>query len=180
MTSINEQLKELILRLKKCDMSAFDQFYELTKRLVYFNIYGFLGNKEDSEDILQETYVKFLNNIDSINEDASVFGYLLTTSKNLSFNFLKVAARTRQFGENEEVNISSSEDTKVDENELILKIETLLKPKEFQIVYLKVVEDYSHKEIAELLGKPLGTIIWAYNNAIKKLQKGLKNTYGQD
>ncbi len=51
MTSINEQLKELILRLKRRDMSAFDQFYELTKRLVYFNIYGFLGNKEDSEYI---------------------------------------------------------------------------------------------------------------------------------
>lgn len=32
----------------------------------------------------------------------------------------------------------------------------------------------SHKEIAKLLHRPLGTILWAYNNALKKLKKGME------
>ena len=37
------------------------------------------------------------------------------------------------------------------------------------------VEDYTHREIAEILGKPLGTITWTYNKAIKKLRKEANN-----
>lgn len=175
----NQRLNELVTQLKKGEMSAFDEFYEMTKRLVYFNIYQILMTGEDSEDVLQETYIHFLNSLSSLDPSHSPLGYLLTVSRNLSLNFLKSRNRKRAFNEGEEGNIASVDKAPPGEDKLILEIQSLLKPKEFRIVYLKIIDDYTHQEIADLLGKPLGTITWAYNNAIKKLQKGLKKTYGK-
>jgi RNA polymerase sigma-70 factor (ECF subfamily) len=49
-------------------------------------------------------------------------------------------------------------------------IETL-KPDEREIVILHVVGDLKHREIAAIVGKPLGTVTWIYNQAISKLKK---------
>ena len=45
---------------------------------------------------------------------------------------------------------------------------------ELQVVILYSVYGYKHREIANALNKPLGSVLWTYNNAIKKLQKVLK------
>ncbi len=39
-----------------------------------------------------------------------------------------------------------------------------------QVVTLKILGGYTHKEIAVLLGKPIGTIQWIYNTSVKKLK----------
>ena len=39
-----------------------------------------------------------------------------------------------------------------------------------QVVTLKVLGGYTHKEISKMLGKPIGTIQWLYNASIKKLK----------
>lgn len=174
------ELAEYVFQIQKNDMSGFDTLYEKTKKIIFFNIFGYLNNKENSEDILQETYLNFLEHIEKINPKHSILGYLLTTSKNLSLNFIKVRRRERSLTDEEEVSMYSNEKNALNEDELINKMQKILKPSEFEIVYLKVVEDYSHKEIAAIFHKPIGTITWAYNNAIKKLEKGLGKEYGQN
>lgn len=44
-----------------------------------------------------------------------------------------------------------------------------------QIVTLKVLGGYTHKEISKMLGKPIGTIQWIYNTSIKKLKVTLSS-----
>ncbi len=172
-----KKLESLFTTLKHGDLTAFDEFYEETKRIIYFNIYNFVKNSYDTEDLLQDTYVAFLNNLGNIKDVKLVIGYLLQTSKNLSLNYLKTMQKSRVLEDFEENNISNTDHYDVDNSELIRKISSILKDTEFQIFYLKVVEEYSHQEIATMLNRPLGTVTWAYNNAIKKLQKGLKG-YG--
>ena len=45
-----------------------------------------------------------------------------------------------------------------------------LKDEQQQVVTLKVLGGYTHKEIAAMLGKPIGTIQWIYNTSVKKLK----------
>lgn len=45
-----------------------------------------------------------------------------------------------------------------------------LKDEQQQVVTLKVLGGYTHKEIATMLGKPIGTIQWIYNTSVKKLK----------
>ena len=45
-----------------------------------------------------------------------------------------------------------------------------LKDEQRQVVTLKVLGGYTHKEISVMLGKPIGTIQWIYNTSVKKLR----------
>lgn len=48
-----------------------------------------------------------------------------------------------------------------------------LDEKQKEIVTLKVLGGFTHKEISKILGEPIGTIQWRYNSAIKKLKIAL-------
>ena len=177
MSITNKELKIMAKEIRNGQMSSFDPFYEATKRVIFFNIYSYVKHHETAEDLLQDTYVAFLKSASSIDNSQPILAYLLTISKNLSLNYLRTSSRQVPLNETFEDTNGVNQKYSVEEDELITKIKDLLKPEEFRIFYLKTVEEYTHQEISTLLHKPIGTITWAYNNAIKKLQKGLKNIY---
>lgn len=53
-----------------------------------------------------------------------------------------------------------------------------LNEKQKEIVTLKVLGGFTHREIAEMVGKPTGTVQWIYNTAIKKLRYVLSSLLG--
>ena len=58
----------------------------------------------------------------------------------------------------------------------IFKIaKNVLNEEELEILMLYIVSGYKHREIADIVQKPLGTVLWSYNNSIKKLKKAIKN-----
>ncbi|MCI6788462.1 MAG: sigma-70 family RNA polymerase sigma factor [Mollicutes bacterium] len=165
------RLKELLRKMKDNNMSYFDEFYNTTKVLIYSNIYSYVKNQATSEDLLQETYIKFLSNLNDISEEKSIIGFLLTISKNISLDYIKKFSRVNYGDDYEYV----SEDSSLIDKDLILKkIRDILNKKEVDIFILHVLGDLGFNEIAEILNKPLGTVLWSYNNSIKKLRKELK------
>ena len=72
-----ERIRFLISEFKKGNQGVFDEFFNLTKNQVFYNIFSIVKNSENSEDILQETYVKFLLNLDQIDENYSILGSLM-------------------------------------------------------------------------------------------------------
>ena len=48
-----------------------------------------------------------------------------------------------------------------------------LKEEDYKILYLYIIGEYKHREIAEILNLPLGTVTWKYKNSLKKLKKVL-------
>jgi RNA polymerase sigma-70 factor (ECF subfamily) len=51
---------------------------------------------------------------------------------------------------------------------------SILGADEKEVVLLKIVSDMKFREISDHLQKPLGTVIWLYNKAIKKMQEEAK------
>ena len=146
-----KHLNQLFILLQEGKMEYFDEFYELTKRGVFSASYAVLQNQDLTENILQETYLKFLEKLPTLKREQSILAYLMKIAQNLSIN---------------------------EKNEDALIYETMrkvLNKTEQQIVIRQAVEEMTHQEIANELGKPLGTITWAYNNALKKLRKALEN-----
>ena len=62
----------------------------------------------------------------------------------------------------------------IDKDLILKKIRDILNKKEVDIFILHVLGDLGFNEIAEIQNKPLGTVLWSYNNSIKKLRKELK------
>jgi len=55
-----------------------------------------------------------------------------------------------------------------------------LRPEERELIYLAVVEEYSAREVAELTGKPRGTVLSAVYRAKQKLRRVLDEVQARD
>ena len=55
------RLIELLNLLLNDDMTVFDEFYQLTKYPIYYSIYTLGKNHSVTEDLLEETYLRFLS-----------------------------------------------------------------------------------------------------------------------
>ena len=51
---MNEKINALVKRLKKGKTRYFDEFYDLTKKAVYFTVFKILGTAAESNDVMQD------------------------------------------------------------------------------------------------------------------------------
>lgn len=169
---MDNSLIDLMMHIQNDEMEYFDMFFEKTKRPVFNLIYSYLRDCDESEDILQETYLKMLRYKKKIKLDGNILSYLLQIAKTLSLNYLKRHKREEYI---EDIELIPEERKDIprdlDESPVVKAMKAVLKDSEYQIVILHIVNGMTHKEIASLLKKPLGTITWAYNNAIEKVRR---------
>ncbi len=165
-----DSLVKYVREMKKGNLEAFNPFYEETKKQIFYNILALTKSHEISEDLLHDTYVKFLKDIKNIDEEKSILGFLMVISRNLTLDYLKRSKKVSYVDDTSIFNVEHEYD-KYEDSTLLNKIKTILNDKEFEIFVLHALDDLTFKEIAKLKKKPLGTIIWSYNNSIKKIQK---------
>ena len=165
-------LKELLIQLQNDKMEYFDEFYNRTKNKVFYMAYSILQDYHLSEDILQDTYIKFLKHKKKVKVDGNILSYLLEISKNLSLNYVNKHKKVVNI-DNIVFKYEEQYQEKFEELKLVKDMKKILNENEFQIVILKIINELTNNEIAQLLNKPLGTVLWTYNNAIKKLRRDL-------
>ena len=146
--NMNEEFLTELIGLKDNDLSFFSSFYEKTKKAVFFKCYSLLKRHDEAEEVMQKVYIKFLENIKKNRRNE--IDYEIT---NDDFVF--------------------KDDIDIDKEILFTRLSYLLNDKELNIVILHVLEDKKHREIAQLLDLPLGTVTYIYSRAIEKLKKGL-------
>lgn len=163
-----DQIFDLIEQLKRRDYTSFDTFYQLTKNQVFYAIVSVVKEKNLAEDLMQDTYMKFLENIDNFRQGSNVYAYLSRIGRNLAIDTYHQRKRIVQGDELFET-IATPEIE--EERDDIFKILDLLKDDEREIVTLHVINDLKFREISEMMDKPLGTVLWIYNKAMKKLKE---------
>ena len=122
-----------------------------------------------SEDLLQETYVKFLTNIKNVDDKVNVLGFLMVMSKNITLDYFKKNNRIETLNEED----ISFEDNKIHETMLVSKIKEILNDIKFKILILHILGELTFNEIKDIVKKPLGTVLWIYNKSLKKVRKEL-------
>ena len=80
---------ELVLKSKKGELSAFGELVEKHQSLVINFCYRMLGNREDAEDIAQETFLRAFAALHRFQPRAKFSTWLLTIAKNLTLNLLR-------------------------------------------------------------------------------------------
>lgn len=169
---MDNSLIDLMMHIQNDEMEYFDMFFEKTKRPVFNLIYSYLRDCDESEDILQEAYLKMLRYKKKIKLDGNILSYLLQIAKTLSLNYLKRYKREDYIEDIEAIPEERKDIPRdLDESPVVKAMKAVLRDSEYQIVILHVVNGMTHNEIASLLKKPLGTITWAYNNAIEKVRR---------
>jgi RNA polymerase sigma-70 factor, ECF subfamily len=156
-----QSLSQYIQRLRQGDQSAFLPLYEKTSPgLMRFLLWKTNGDRALSEDILQESFVRLLVNLDKLEavEELAVQRYLLQMVKNCHID--KVA-RSPKMDRNsvpleEALNFSEAFENNraehaIEMRELKLAMDSL-NEKDSEIIWLRDALGLSHKEIAERVG----------------------------
>jgi RNA polymerase sigma-70 factor, ECF subfamily len=155
--------------LKSRNYQSFDTFYNLTKNQVFYAIVSIIKDQSLAEDLMQDTYVKFLEKIDQYKDGSNPYAYLSTIGRNLAINLYNQRKR-EVYSEELLETIPYQEEIETDDAQ-IFKILDLLEESEREIVVLHVINELKFREIANITQKPLGTVLWIYNKAIKKLKE---------
>lgn len=171
--------KALIKKCRLGDRQAFDRLI----RLYYEYVFGFMlkatADKELSEDLTQETFLKMINSIEKFNPAGSAkFGtWLIAIAKNCYIDHLR---RNRVHIEDitemplaDEKDFTQEVERKIQYDELLAATETL-PPEQMLAIRLKYVEDMTLKEIAERFGVAPKTVKSRIHEGTVKLRKSLK------
>ena len=168
-----KQLKELVKELQSGNLDVFDEIYYQTKNIVYYSIFNILKDSNISEDIMQDTYLRALDKIHSYKPKSGFKSWIVTIAKNLALNEYNKRKRELNIDITTDEYIFGSVESSSEKELMVAEMLKYLNEVEREIMILHVIGDLKHREIAEIVNKPLGTVTWMYNEAIKKL----KNKY---
>ncbi|MBQ3046324.1 MAG: RNA polymerase sigma factor [Clostridia bacterium] len=180
---VNKQrIAELVTRLQSGDDSAFKELYGLTNERAYFVALEFTKNKQDAEDILQESYMKALSRIKELDKPESFSSWLNQIVANKSKDFLKKKKPMLFNSDEEETNVTEllpdentefSPEDNLDQSELqktVMEVLDELSEEKRACVLMMYFEELSVGEIAETLEIPEGTVKTRLFSARKDLK----------
>lgn len=163
----------LVRKIQGGDSEAFARLYEETRRSVYYTAYSVCRDKYAAETIMQDTFVKFYENIGAVDEKHNPYAYLLTISRNLALNLVK-REKSRVTVEPEKVDYVKNDSTLARDDGLTEFAARVLTEREFRVLMLCAVHKYKRHEVGKMLDMPTATVTWTYNKAISKLKKKLE------
>ena len=165
---MERKINKYIMRIKDGDMSAFDQLYTETSKGVYFMALSVLKDRGLAEEIMQETYIRMLKNIDSFDDGKNAMNWLLTMAKNLAINLYN---RNKREIITDPSLVAPDAQYTMRDNGLIDMALRNLSQTEFNVLTLCELKGYKRREVAQMLDMPIGTVTWHYNRALKKLRE---------
>ena len=152
-------------------LSHLDSAYNLARWLV--------RNSDDAEDIVQEAYLRAFQYVAGF-RGGNARAWLLTIVRNTSYRWLrKTRAYERVVQFDEEAHTSDGGTTNPEElllqnadGRLVEKTLSELPVRYREILVLRELEGFSYKEIADIMGVPMGTVMSTLSRARDRFRKG--------
>jgi len=168
--------KIIIDKLKNKELAIFEQiFNEYFTPLTYF-CYKYIENKQASEDIVQELFVKLWQHSETLEINISLKNYLYRWAANSSLNYLKhqkIKLKYQHFVEKELENQIQEADDKLATSELEEKLTNAINklPEKCREVFiLSRYENLKYQEIADKLQISVKTVENQISKALKTLR----------
>lgn len=148
---MNEQ--ELLCRLIKGDMLAFDALYRHYFNAIYNNIFKLTRDQSATEDLLQEVFITLWEKREKVKVDRSLGGWLFVMSYNKSVNFLRKQLRESLAFQHLQIVESNPEETMLSESqyELLEQAMAQLSPQRRKVFELCKIQGKTYEETAAIL-----------------------------
>ena len=159
---------------------AFETLVNLYKEKLYYQIRRIVLNHDDTDDVLQNVFIKVYKGINKFKGDSKLSTWMYRIAYNESINFLKLKEKKYFFSSEIMMNTmvnNLKEDPYFDGDETALKLQSImakLPEKQKLIFQMKYYEDLKFTEISEILGVTVGALKASYHIAKKKIIDELK------
>lgn len=173
--SIRDQ--EALSALKRGQWAAIEQLVLTYQDRLYSTVYRIVQNPDDAADLVQESFVKAMQNIGGFAGNSSLYTWLFRIAVNLALSQKRTQLRRGQvsldddlrhvnhqaaglkdqFHQQTESDPAHAAEVRLDHQRLIEAMQDL-DPADRALLILRDVEECSYEHIAEILEVPLGTV----------------------
>ena len=182
----DSELVEMIINVTP---RAYRQIIKRYQTKLFSYLYRLIGNREETEDLLQNVFVKVYNNLDRFDRRKKFSSWIYRIAHNEAVNFLKKKGKKKFISledittTKDKLEISTSEKSPADswiKKELKKEVEVAMEklPSKYkEVLILRYFLDKSYGEMSEILGKPVNTVGTLLNRAKKKLLQVLGKSW---
>ena len=147
-------------------MSSYQRpLYQLTRRM--------MGNHEDADDALQNTFVKAWKGLPKFREDSKLFSWLYRIASNESLNLLDKRKRSHGTSLDEVTELAGESHISLSGDEIQAMLHTAIEtlPSKQKLVFtLKYFQELKYEEIADITGTSVGALKSSFHLAVKKIE----------
>jgi RNA polymerase sigma-70 factor (ECF subfamily) len=175
--------RALVEDARKGDRNAFMELVNRYESRVAATVIGMLGPGPEAEDIGQDVFVRFFQALNGFRGESSVGTYLVRIAINLCFDEIRRRKRQRALfapaGEDrlEALTKDAGAEARIEVVRLVRQGLGRLEPKFRAVIVLRLVDGFSSRETAAILGLPLGTVCSRLARGQKMLKKVLMPLY---
>lgn len=175
--------KKLVSDLKNPETqnAAFGQLIKLYQKPLYNIIRNIVLNHDDTDDVLQNTFIKIFKNIENFKGESKLFSWLYRIASNEAITFIKQKAKmhrqtSEEFLQRETEKLTADE--YFDGNEIQVKLHKAISllPEKQQLVFkMKYFEELTYEDISEITETSVGALKASYHHAVKKIEDYINN-----
>lgn len=173
-----QEEQEFIKRLlnPKTQNQAFQRLISDYQRPLYNHVRNIVLNHDDTDDVLQNTFIKIFRHLKNFNGDSKIFSWIYRIATNEALTFLKQKSKLSGISSETLQNKTLDNleaDVFFDGNEIQLKLQkaVALLPEKQQLIFkMKYFEELKYEEISEILGTSVGGLKASYHIAVKKIE----------
>ena len=162
------------------DSEEFAGFYERSARSLWAYLARVSGDAALADDLMQESYLRFLCAAHPTDGDVSRRRYLFRIATNLLRDHWRRPQSTSIEEIPEETFRAADESAPADTKAMLGPAMTLLRPRDRQLLWLAYAEGYSHREIAEVTGLASASIRLLLFRARRKIAALLRDQTSKD
>jgi RNA polymerase sigma factor (sigma-70 family) len=160
----------------KTQNEAFKKLLLTYQKPLYNHIRNIILNHDDTNDVLQNTFIKVFQNLKKFKGESKLFSWMYRIATNEAINFLNKKAKkvgvSSETLQNKTIDNLKS-DSYFDGNDIQIKLHKAIVtlPEKQQLVFkMKYFENLKYEQISEILGTSVGALKASYHHAVKKIE----------
>jgi len=173
-----QEEKEFIQELlnPKTQNQAFQKLLKEYQKPLYNHIRNIVLNHDDTDDVLQNTFVKVFQNLNKFKGESKLFSWMYRIATNEALTFLsqksKKSGISSEALQNKTID-NLQADVYFEGNEIQIKLQKAIVslPEKQQLIFkMRYFEELKYEEISEILGTSVGALKASYHIAVKKIE----------
>ncbi len=165
--------RQMLERVRRGDREAYQGIVQRYMQTAYYIALGFVRNPQDALDVSQDAFVRAFRKIKQYDPEKRFFPWFYRLLKNLCLDHIKKRRRLAEVPL-EDVQVFREDKDNRELKEIIWKGIEQLPFEQREVIILRYFQQCSYQEIAEVTGKPMGTVMSSLFYAKKKLKDILK------
>ena len=167
---------EIVRLAKEGNKECFAQVYDMIAPELYKVALYTLGNQQDAEDAVSETFVEAYKGIKNLRDESSFKRWMMTILSVLCKRHIAGYIKERKNIDIDDILEEPSTPDNISQSDKISIWDAMetLSEEERQIVMLATVQGYTTREVSEMMELPHGTVSSKLHRTLKKLRRILE------